>query len=146
MIRAFTMVELLVVFALISILAGAGVGVSQQAGRRQRVLAAAENLAGALKTARANALAGKKDTATCGSNFLDGWRVAVLTNGYTLEGVCGAVFFSKTTTYPMAVTNSPTPTVLFKPLGLGATPATTITVSGSGVTQTVQVTGSGEVK
>ncbi len=139
------MVELLVVFALISILTGMGVGISQRAGRRQAVVQAAENLAGALKTARANALAGKKDTVACGANPLDGWRVRVLANGYTLEGVCGAAFFSKTTTYPRTVTNSPIPTVLFKPLGLGATPATII-VSGSGVTQTVQVTGSGEVK
>ncbi len=139
------MVELLVVFALISILTGAGIGISQQAGRRQAVIQAAEGLATAMKTARANALAGKKDTATCGSNFLDGWRVVVLANGYTLEGVCGTVFFSKTTNYPSTVTNSPTPTVLFKPLGLGATPAT-IGVSGSGTTQTVIVTASGEVK
>lgn len=139
------MVELLVVFALISILTGAGIGISQQAGRRQQVIQAAENLATAMKTARANALAGKKDTVACGANILDGWRVVVLANGYTLEGVCGAAFFSKTTTYPIAITNSPTPVVLFKPLGLGAG-AAAITVAGSGETRVVTVSSSGEVK
>ena len=144
--RGFTIVELIVSFGVIAILIGTGVSISQQAQRRQAVIQTAEGLSAAMKTARENALAGKKDTIACGAALLDGWRVVVLANGYRLEGVCGSAFFSKTKNYTGGIINSPTPTVLFKPLALGASPATIITVSGSGVSQAVQVTASGEVK
>lgn len=144
--RGFTIVELIVSFGVMAILIGVGMSISQQSQRRQAVIAAAEGLSSTMKTARENALAGKKDTVTCGVNLLDGWQVKVQAGGYVLEGVCGVTFFSKTTTYATGITNSPTVTVLFKPLALGAAPATTITISGSGVVQTVEVTGSGEVR
>ncbi|KKU68342.1 MAG: hypothetical protein UX92_C0021G0004 [Candidatus Amesbacteria bacterium GW2011_GWA1_47_20] len=143
--RGFTIVELIVGFGVIAILIGTGMSISQQAQRRQAVIQAAEGLSTTMKIARENALAGKKDTIACAAP-LDGWQVRVQSNGYVLEGVCGGTkFFDKTTTYAMGITNSPTPTVLFNPLALGAT-AATITVSGSGTTQTVTVSGSGEVQ
>lgn len=146
--RAFTIIELLVVMALIALMAGSGAAISLSAGRKKAVDGAAEDLASAMRQARDYAQAGKKDT-SCGVVPLDGWQVVVDSSGYTVQGKCGATFGNPKKNFSNGVTvTAGTGTVLFNPLSLGTNldADLTITLSASGTTpKTVKVTKNGEV-
>lgn len=145
--KAFTIIELLVVMALIALLAGSGAAISLSSGRKKAVEGAAEDLASAMRQARDYAQAGKKD-ASCVA-LLDGWQVVVDSSGYTVQGKCGGTYFGnpkKNFSNGVSATAG-TGTVFFNPLSLGTniTGNLTITLSASGYTKTVIVTQNGEV-
>ncbi|KKU02964.1 MAG: hypothetical protein UX52_C0007G0005 [Candidatus Amesbacteria bacterium GW2011_GWA1_46_35] len=145
--RAFTIVELLVVMALVALMAGSGAAISLSAGRKKAVDRAAEDLATAMRQARDFAQAGKKDL-SCGQS-LDGWQVIVETTRYTVQGKCGSPFGVRQINFLGGVTaTNGTGTILFKPLSLGTdlTSSRIITLSVSGFTQKVSITNQGEVK
>ena len=158
--KAFTIVELLVVMALIALMAGSGAAISLSAGRKKAVDRAAEDLATAMRQARDFAQAGKKDCSVCKgydgicNNFdvvpLKGWQVVVDGSGYTVQGMCGGTTFGnpKKNFLNGVTATAGTGTVLFNPLSLGTNLGSdlTITLSASGTTpKSVKVTKNGEV-
>lgn len=151
--RAFTIVELLVVMALVAIVSGASVSVSLQAGRRKAVDRAAEDLAQSMRQARDFAQAGKKDTTQCGSGTsaipLEGWKVDVVSNSYTVKGICGTDFGIRTVNFQGGVTAT-TGTALFRPISQSAVLTGTfpiwLSATGTSYKNTVTVSSGGEVK
>lgn len=145
--KAFTIVELLVVMALVALMAGSGAAISLSAGRKKAVDRAAEDLASAMRQARDFAQAGKKDPAC--SQPLDGWQVVVDPSGYTVQGKCGATFGNPKKSFSNGVSTIYSGTVLFMPLSLGTnlTGNLTITLRATGTSyiNTVTVTKNGEV-
>ena len=145
--RAFTIVELLVVMALIALMVGSGAAISLSAGRRKAVEGAAEDLATAMRQARDYVQAGKKD-ASCAAP-LDGWQVKVDADGYTVQGKCGGVYFGNPKKiFSSGVSTTYNGTVFFNPLSLGTNLESdlTITLTANGTTpKTVKVTKNGEV-
>lgn len=142
--KAFTIVELLVVMALIALMAGSGAAISLSAGRKKAVEEAAENLASAMRQARDYVQAGKKDAGCAAS--LDGWQVKVDVDGYTVQGKCGGTYFgSPKKNFQNGVTSN-SGTVFFYPLSLGATlTGAPFTLTSNNHTKTVTVTENGEV-
>lgn len=135
--RGFTLVELLVTMSLLLILTGAGAFISKEAIKKQHVEQSAEKLITALKQARNNAQAGKKNAAACGTDPLDGWEVEVTSNGYKIRVKCGVALDEREERYSATqVVNSSTPTVMFQPLGKPPTYIGTIRV-GWGATGTL---------
>lgn len=143
--KAFTLIELMVVMALIAVMAGSGAAISLSAGRKKAVDSAAEDLASAMRQARDYVQAGKKD-ATCGVVPLDGWQVAVDVDGYTVQGKCGSTYFGNPKKAFLNGAKSTSGTVFFNPLSLGAVlSGVPFTLSANGYTKTVTVTKNGEV-
>lgn len=129
------MIELLVVMSLMVLLSGAGLFMSMKNNQKQVVDQAAEKLRSVILQARSNSLSGINQ---CGTDIFLGWRVVVVSNGYTVEGVCeNSEFSSKTETYPSSISFSPA-TILFGPQGVGTEP---ITINVGTKTVSVSVTG-----
>lgn len=143
--KAFTLIELMVVMALVALMAGSGAAISLSSGRKKAVEGAAENLASAMRQARDYAQAGKKD-ASCGTVLLDGWQVVVDSSGYTVQGKCGGTTFGNPKKNFSNGVISTSGSVFFNPLSLGAVlSGVPFTLSANGYTKTVTVTKNGEV-
>ena len=110
--RGATIVELLVAIAVVTIVAGAGMGVSIAAGRRKT----AENTAAAIKAqlfqARAYALEGKILQCTTADKLIS-WDVSFTASSMTLSEHCkpSGLHSTKTTVLPSSVTINPLPSV-----------------------------------
>lgn len=144
--KAFTIVELMVVMALIALMAGSGAAISLSAGRKKAVDGAAEDLATAMRQARDYVQAGKKDVGCAAP--LDGWQVVVDSSGYTVQGKCGGTYFGNPKKiFQNGVTTTYNGTVFFNPLSLGTniTGNLIITLRATGASNTVTVTQNGEV-
>lgn len=142
--KAFTLIELMVVMALIALMAGSGAAISLSSGRKKAVEGAAEDLATAMRQARDYVQAGKKD-ASCAAP-LDGWQVKVEVDGYTVQGKCGGTYFGNPKKNFSNGVTSTSGSVFFNPLSLGAVlTGVPFTLSSNSYTKTVTVTGNGEV-
>lgn len=115
--RAFTLIEMMVTLALVAVVFSFTISSFRTANRQQQVEANAEKFRQALRTARANVQAGKKNCQACGASAAstpayacgtgDGpllyWRVVVNTgvtpptytvNGYCVNPTSGVISFS----------------------------------------------------
>lgn len=82
----FTLIELVVVIAIIGLLVGGSVAGYVQLNNRQVVQTSAQGLISVMRQAQQRALSGKKPTSGC--TTLTGYRVAGSGNSYTLDAVC----------------------------------------------------------
>jgi prepilin-type N-terminal cleavage/methylation domain-containing protein len=153
----FTLVEVLVVMGLLSMTVGLVVSNYQRTSKRQAVDGAAQTLRQAFIDARSNALAGKKDEATCSvyNYALDGWWVNVNTTAspvtYSVYGSCGGLQFPSPVveqSLPAGVTvTAGVSQILFRPLNRGTDLAasTNFVVSSSDGSYTFSVSPKGEL-
>lgn len=151
----FTLIEMLVVVAIIAFLVSLGISAYNQFNRRQIVTQAALDLKNNLRMAQNKAFSGEK---TCTPGALDGYEVYFSASSYYYRAKCGGDYSpGMTFSLPSTVSitglpdlPSPNP-ILFKVLGQGTNVngSTTITLTGfndSTNTQTITVTASGEIK
>lgn len=149
--RGFTLIEIMVALTILAIVGGSGMAGFRKAAQRQVVDSAQSQISAALGQAQANASAGVKDAAVCGTTALAGWQVTFTASSYKIEGLCGTtVFSSKTVSLSPVVTVSilPSPNpIVFKPLrsGTNIPLTTTLSLSGEGLVKNVAVTNLGQI-
>lgn len=146
--KGFSIVEMIVVFMILGILATSGITVTQRSGRRQSVNSAAEQIRGALRQAQAQALAGRKVNCV---DLLESWNVNFTATGYSIDEQCQGVKAGSTTTLPVGakITTLPSPNpVKFKVLGQGTniTGSTTLKITNQEETASIIISSTGEIQ
>lgn len=152
----FTIIELMVVVAIMALVFGLGYAQYQNFNRRQILNQAALNLKNDLRDAQNRSLSGEKPT-ICGVNILGGYKVKIDTavnNLYFISVACPETSEApiKSVTLPQNVNFSSRPTpnpILFKVLAQGTNipsgSQATITLTAFGKYQDVTVSPSGDI-
>jgi prepilin-type N-terminal cleavage/methylation domain-containing protein len=140
-----TLIELMVVMAIIALLSGGSLAAYNSFNQTQTLKAAAEDLKNNLRLAQGKALSQEKPG---GCSILDGYQVEISSSAYLIRPLCGTLPFGtgRAFSLPAGITLSTTASPLvFRILGGGATDAV-ITISGFGKPPlTVTVTKTGEI-
>ena len=151
--RGFTLIELLVTISIIALLFGVGVARYTEFNRRQVFDQTVLEFKSSLRTVQQKALSGEKDDDAC-TEDLDGWVLHYIdADTYEIYGKCGTNDFGyKPIELPPGVTFGSFIPIMFRTLGYGPEWDTnlalvwSVELTGSGKTQTIQVTRSGEIK
>ncbi|MEK7155007.1 MAG: type II secretion system protein [Patescibacteria group bacterium] len=146
--KGFSMVEMIVVFMILGILATSGITVTQRSSRRQSVQSAAEQIRGALRQAQAQALAGRKVNCV---DQLESWNVNFTATGYSIDEECLGVKSGGVKTLPVGakITTLPSPNpIKFKVLGQGTnvTGSTTLKITNQEETASIIISSTGEIQ
>ncbi len=153
-IRGFTLVELLLVMAVVGILTTMGAGTYRDYATTKRVSVAADEVASLINVAKTRAISQVKPLA-CGAAELDGYQVVTCpgvgcsanNNTYRLEAFCSGAGQQVGPTYklPLNVTFSPTTqqTILFRTISGAAEATRDIQVISDGKAKTISVSKAG---
>lgn len=146
--KGFTLVELLVVFSVLSILAVSSLVSFTSYSRSQAVNNEKNALITTLNVARSRAQSQVKP-ASCAGQTLSGYMVSINTSSetYTLRAFCSSSIQPiSTTTLPSGVeVFSASPADYFFPILTGAATNGTIVISGYGINQTITVNSNGTI-
>ncbi|MBI2443540.1 MAG: prepilin-type N-terminal cleavage/methylation domain-containing protein [Candidatus Levybacteria bacterium] len=151
----FTLVEILLVIAVVSIVTSVGANTYNDYANAKRISTAADEVANALNVAKSRAISQVKPAA-CGSAELDGYRLVVCPGGctggnyrYQVETYCGGngVRVGPIYSLPANVTFSSTSqqTVLFRTITGAAESSNDIILNSSGKTRRVSTTKAGVI-
>lgn len=148
----FTLIELIVVAAIIVTLTGLGIAGYNSFNQKQILKQSAEEVKSNLRDAQNRALSGEKVYPDCDNRVLNYWVFTITSaTEYKIEGSCdSSTFGSKSFTLPNGLTFTTTGiNIYFKPLAHGTTNSTTVTItlsqSSSGNTISLTVSPSGEI-
>ncbi len=132
--RGYTLIELLIVMAIMGILFTVGYLSFQDYSRRQTLLAVGRSVRVDIRTAIESAIAGNKPAAC--NNVLNGYQLWITSNSaYEIDAICSAGnIVSKQAVIPVGITiSSPNPNpIIFKVLAQGTNIPT-------GTTATIQI-------
>jgi len=146
--EGFTLIEIVIVFAIIAILTSLGLAAYNAYNGGQEVQSSATDIETMLNLAKSRSLTQVIPT-SCGANSVTGYQVDVVVGSqqYTLSAICGSKQIVETNNLPPRVTfaNGSTTTVFFNiSTGTVASNAT-ISITGFGRTKTVTVSQIGDV-
>lgn len=151
--KGFTLLELIIVTAIIGIMAAIGSNTFSSYSRTAKLNAAANDLTLTLNVAKQNSLSQVKNSSLCAStDILNGYKVVIINSTtYNLNMVCSGIDINiSTKSLPANITfSSPTPASFFFPVlkgGATITGSPTITLTGFGQTKSVTVTNAGVIK
>ncbi len=151
--NGFTLIELIVAFSVISILATVGVASFVSYSRLQTLQTATYELSTTLGLARSRAYSQVKPSECTGQTSLDGYRVtlSVSDNSYVLDAICsGSSHTELAKTLPKDITfdrlQSTSTSFLFPVIAGGVVGAGKIVVSGYGQTKTITVNSAGDIR
>ena len=147
--KAFTLVELLIIFAISSTIAGIGLSSFSSYNRSQVFGSGLTDFSSYLNTAKSRAMSQVKP-ASCGSNPLDGYEVAVVVSGsqYTMSARCsGIVVEVGRKNLPSQVTflSGSASSILFNVSTGIVTNPSAIVISGFGRTSTITIDKVGKI-
>lgn len=144
--NAFTLIELIVVIAIIGIFSGMGLAAYNNFTDTKNLETETQKLLDILELAKKKASAGDMDAFSCFT--FDGYRVTINTNNYTMFLVCKDAVGNeipnliKTYSFNKGITNNPTAGVInFKPLSGTSTDKTIILKNIKNQTKTITITG-----
>ena len=147
-IKGFTLIELIVVFSILSILSAMGLASFATYSRIQAVTNERNNLILTLNTAKARAQSQVKPS-SCSTQTLNGYQVFINTtnNTYTLRAICStSIVDISTTRLASNVTfQSASPTTYFFPVLTGGVTGGTIVITGYSIVQTINVNTNGTI-
>lgn len=148
----FTIIEIIVVFAVVAVLSTIGVASFVTYNRIQALQTAASDFSSTLNLARSRSLSQAKPP-ECASQVLNGYRVniSLSSNSYTLEAICaGFSYRIHTKSLPQNVTfqsSQTTSTSFFFPVIVsGVTGDGVVTFSSFGQSKTVTVDRTGGIR
>lgn len=147
----FTVIELIVVFAIVAILSTIGIASFVNYGRIQTVQSAVSDLNSSLNLAKSRAISQSKPP-ECANHILTGYRVNIIlsNNTYNVEAVCsGITRVIQSNSLPVNVSFSSQTTstsFLFPVIVSGVQGAGTIVITGYGQTKTITVDSIGGIK
>jgi len=146
--KGFTLIELIIVFAIIGIMTMLGIAAYNSYNSSQAVQSSASDVSNMLNTAKSRALT-QVIPSSCNSIPVTGYEVDVMLNGgqYTLSVVCGTNQILTTNNLPPNIkfASSSTPTVFFNISDGTVTGTATISITGYGKTKTITVGKTGDV-
>jgi len=146
----YSLIELLVVMAIIAILAMFGIAAYQQFNKTQTLRQAAMTVKNDLRKAQTRAMASEKPpTSSC--TILDGYQVTFTDSSYQVQAKCSPTSPGVPTSYnlPTGISFTSYPTkIVFKVLGQGVdiTGSNIICISGFNKLYKITVTTGGEIK
>jgi prepilin-type N-terminal cleavage/methylation domain-containing protein len=143
--RGFTLIELLVVFALMGILASAGMVSFRSYNQNQIFQSSASDVVEMLSVSRSRSLSQVKPP-QCGTNPLSGYRVDISGNQYTQRVVCGVNTYAmqaKTLPSGISFAAGTSSTVLFSSGTLAAQER--IVISGFDKSKTITILTTGNI-
>lgn len=146
--KGFTLVELLIVFAIVGILTTLGIAAYNSYNSNQTVQSSAADVETMLNTAKSRSLTQVIPT-SCGVVPVTGYQVdvTIAAQQYTLSAKCGSLQVITTANLPPNVTFAAgsTPSVFFN-ISTGTVASTaTISITGFGKTKKVTVSPTGDV-
>ena len=144
----FTLIEIVIVFAIIAILTSLGLAAYNTYNGDQEVQSSAIDVETMLNLAKSRSLT-QVIPASCGTNSVTGYQVDVTIGSqqYTLSAICGSKQVVETNNLPPRITfaNGSTTTVFFN-ISTGAVASNgTILITGFGNTKTITVSQTGDV-
>ena len=147
--RGFTLIEILVVFAIMGVLSAVGFASYATFNGAQSVQTGASDVSNLLNTAKIRAISQIIPT-QCSGKTLTGYQVQVtIASGqYLLNAVCsGSTYLIQTRTLPVNVTFATGSTTAVTFAVASGTPSTlsSMIISGNGKTKTVSVTSTGTI-
>ena len=145
--RGFSLIELLVVFALIAVITSLGFAAFSAYNSSQVVQSSTSDVANVLNTAKARALSQVKPD-VCSASVLEGYEVTIAQGAqtYTLSVVCNGRHQLLSQSLPPQVTFSSDSTQQIR-FGIGGvTSSASITIKGYGKTKTIMVNGAGRIE
>ena len=146
--KAFTLIELIIVFALIGLLTSLGIASYSAYNGTQSVQSGAADMQNILRTAQSRAISQVKPT-SCGTNPLTGYQVDITVNSqnFTLSAMCGTkqVISSRRLPANVLFANGSTTSVLFSLASGTVDTAGTIIINGYGKTKTITINKTGSV-
>ncbi len=152
--RGFTLLELIIVFSVISILSTVGIASFVGYSRAQSLQSAASSFELTLNLAKSHANSQVKPS-QCSTETLIGYQVDILSDTtYSLSVVCLGVYTLQTITLPdkgnvkfsLDLTQTTTTSVFFPIITSGVKGAGTIVLVGYGQTKTITIDRVGNVK
>lgn len=148
--KGFTLIEIIIGLAIISLLFLVGYAAYQEFARRQALNTAYDKAKSSLELAQQLALSGEKPSG-CGTNVLSKYKVDLSGASYTIKAVCGSEITMKpATSYSFGITVT-TPLlveymVLGKGTNLGSDQNFTFSQSSTGKTLEATITKEGILK
>ncbi|MCL4359665.1 prepilin-type N-terminal cleavage/methylation domain-containing protein [Patescibacteria group bacterium] len=142
----YTLIELLVTLSIIGIILGVGIARFDNYNKTQKLRQAALTVKNDLRLAQTKASAGLKPSSGC--SVLLGYTVTFTGTGYTTQALCseGPAGTADTASLSPGLTFTTVPsTITFAPLGQGASPTETISVTNGSNTYSLQLRASGDV-
>ncbi len=145
--KGFTLLELIIVFSVISILSTIGIASFVNYSRAQSFQTASASLASTLSLAKSHANSQVKPS-QCANEALSGYRVDILSNTtYSLSAVCLGTYLIQTTTLPdngnikfnFASGQTTTTSIFFPIITSGVYGAGNIVLTGHGQAKTITV-------
>ena len=147
----FTVIELIVVFAIIAVLSTIGIAAFVNYGRFQAVQSVASDLNSSLNLTKSRAISQTKPP-QCYTQILNGYRFNVIlgSNTYNIEAVCSGISYvvlSKALPANVSFSSQTTSTSFFFPvIASGVQGAGTIVITGYGQTKNIVVDSIGGIK
>lgn len=146
--KAFTLIELILVFALIGVLTSLGIASYSTYNGTQAVQSSSADIENILRTAQSRAISQVKPS-NCGNNALTGYQVDITVNSqdYSLSALCGSkqVITSRQLPTQVSFANGSTASVFFA-LASGTVANTgTIIINGYGKIKTVTINKTGSI-
>ncbi len=150
--RGFTLLEIIIVFAVIATLSAIGIASFVSYSRIQSLETAKSTLSSTLSLARSRAISQAKPT-NCGSQILNGYKVVLNTaaNTYELDAICsGFSYVIQTQKLPVNITfdviRTTSTSFYFPVIVNGTIGAGTIYLNGYGNSKTIVVDSTGDIK
>lgn len=150
--RGFTLLEIVIVFAVIAILSAIGIAAFVSYSRVQSLQTSASTLSSTLSLARSRAISQAKPT-DCGSQILNGYKVVLNTaaNSYELDAICSNFsYVIQTQKLPVNITFDAVKTTstsfYFPVIVNGVIGSGTIYLNGYGNSKTIVVDSTGDIK
>ena len=146
--NGFTLIELVVVFAVIGIMSALGIASLASYGNKQSLETAALNVADMVNLARARSLSQVKPS-ECGTNTLTGYQIdiTIAANQYALSVQCTNSYTLVSEKLPANISfaSSSATTVLFPLLTGGSSSYNQIIINGYGANKIININNTGNV-
>lgn len=125
--RGFTLLELMIVFSIMTILFTFGIALYREFARRQALQNFYKEMVVSLALAREKALSGEKPSGCSGT--LVGYQVSFSSSSYTVSAVCNSLVPVNTYSAPADISLSGFSSFVYKVLGQGTTLANPLSVT-----------------
>ena len=143
----YTLLELLMVVLIMGILVGLGAAGYRDFSRRQYITTAKQSITSGLRFAQSEASAGKKGA--CASGDFQGYIFDMQTSSFSISIACttgNILLQTKSLEADVTAVTTPAGLITFSPLAVGTGSDTTIEITHSGSSTTINISSQGNIE